>query len=539
MIVTRFAPSPTGYLHIGGARTALFCYLMARRHGGRMILRIEDTDQKRNTPTATQQVIDDLRWLGIEWDEGPDVGGPAGPYLQSQRLDLYNSYARKLIDAGLAYYCFDTTEDLNAMRQQAVEAKKTFTYSRPETFPNERDVQKARDEGRPVVIRFMMPNEDIVVSDVVRGEVRFAAGEFGDFVIIKSDGYPTYHFACVIDDELMRVTHIIRGQEHLMNTPCHLALQRALGFRTPTYAHISVTVSESGGKLSKRERAKSLLDAIKNLPSPDFDALAAAGSVTRPELDSFLAGESSLDQPNITALAEHLHVHLPEINVVDFCRSGYIPEALMNFGALLGWNPGGDREIMTRDDLIASFDLNRLTKTNSLFDRQKLIAFNTEQMRMIPVETLLKHFKHYLVVNDSPMGKLDDAALSQLLAVSAGARTLVDVEAKCQFIMLDDDHIEYDPQAVKKVLQKADASALLSKTRDALADLSPWDKHSLHHLVEKLCTENNVGMGKIAQPLRVAVTGTTVSPGIDDTLVLLGKDKTLKRIDNTLRQFGG
>ncbi|MHC4754799.1 MAG: glutamate--tRNA ligase [Planctomycetota bacterium] len=233
MVVTRFAPSPTGYLHVGGARTALFCWLFARHTGGTFILRIEDTDQKRNTPAAMQQVIDDLRWLGIDWDEGPEISGPNGPYLQSQRRDIYDKYIKQLIEEKKAYYCFDTPEELQAMRDKAAAEKRNSIYPRPEVFPTEDDVKKAKAQGKPVIVRFAMPDSDIIVEDVVRGEVKFGAGEIGDFIIQKSDGFPTYHFACVVDDELMGVTHVIRGQEHLMNTPGHQALQKALGFKTP------------------------------------------------------------------------------------------------------------------------------------------------------------------------------------------------------------------------------------------------------------------------------------------------------------------
>ena len=539
MIVTRFAPSPTGYLHIGGARTALFCYLLARHHGGKMILRIEDTDQKRNTPTATQQVIDDLRWLGIEWDEGPDVGGPHGPYLQSQRLHLYAEYARRLLDAGRAYYCFDTTADLETLREDAVARKTTFAYPRPIVFPSHADAEEARAAGRPVTIRFAMPKEDITVSDVVRGQVRFPRTELGDFIIIKSDGYPTYHFACVVDDELMGVTHVIRGQEHLMNTPYHLALQRALGFRTPVYAHMSVTVSESGGKLSKRDRAKVLLQAIKARQGQiDLDALAAAGSISRAELDGFLAGESTPDGPNITALANTLHVTLPEINVVDFFGSGYLPEALLNFIALLGWSPADQAksDIMTRDQFIAAFDLNRLNKTNSLFDRQKLVAFNTEHLRLLPPDRLRQHFRRYLETVGSPVAAADDAALERLLQINAGARTLAQVEQKCRFLYTDT--VELDPDAVNKVLQKGDAPKLLAAARAALGVPDTWTAENLHQIIERLCLEHGVGLAKIAQPLRVAVTGTTISPPIGDSLALLGKQRALGRIDRALSLLG-
>ncbi len=532
MIVTRFAPSPTGYLHIGGARTALFCFLAARKGSGKFILRMEDTDQKRNTPTAAQQVMKDLAWLGIMWDEGPEVGGENGPYYQSERLDIYNKYMQQLLDSGRAYYCFDTPEELQIQREKAQQDKRTYTYDRPEVLPDVAAVERAEKEGRPVVVRFAMPGNDIVVQDVVRGGVRFGAAEIGDFIIQKSDGFPTYHFACVVDDELMGVTHILRGQEHLMNTPGHIALQEALGFRRPVYAHMSVTISEGGGKLSKRERGKVLRQAIKEAEGLDHAELAQVGGVSVEEFAGFLNKKNELDGPNITAIAEHIHVHLPEINVVDFLHSGYIPEALVNFVSLLGWNPGDNREIMPIEELIEAFDINRLNKTNSLFDRKKLISFNTEHMRIIAPEKLLEHFKRYLEVVESPIGKADDKTLAHLLKICEGARTLEDVATKSMFLFVD--KVEFDEKAVKKVLQKDGVAELMKLTQSALAALETWDAHSLHGAIEKLCEEHQVGMGKVAQPLRVAITGTMVSPPIDESLMLLGKERTLKRIDDTL-----
>jgi glutamyl/glutaminyl-tRNA synthetase len=534
MIVTRFAPSPTGYLHVGGARTALFCWLMARHNGGKMILRIEDTDQKRNTPTATKQVIEDLRWLGIDWDEGPDVGGPNGPYMQSQRRDIYDRYIKKLLDESKAYYCFETPEELRTMREKAIAEKKTFIYPRPQSFPDAGDVEKARAEGRLVAVRFVVPElETIVVEDIVRGQVNFPGGEFGDFVIQKSDGFPTYHFGCVVDDELMGVTHVIRGQEHLMNTPNHQLLQDALGFRRQAYAHMSVTVSEGGGKLSKRDRAKTLLKVIKGKPDIDKAKLAQAAGLEIGEFESFLAGQSSPDAPIIGAMAEHLGVHLPEINVVDFFHSGYLPEAMVNFTALLGWSPGDDREIMSLEELIEAFDIRRLGKTNSLFDRQKLIAFNTEHIRRVGPERLLKHFKDYLTVSESPLTKKDDETLAYILQANQGAQTFEQIANKCGFLFIE--KVEFDPKAVKKVLRKEGAADLLGQVRTALSELESWNKESLHAMIEQLCQKNEVGMGKVAQPIRVAITGTTISPPIDDSLILLGKEKTLKRIDDTLK----
>lgn len=536
-IVTRFAPSPTGYLHIGGARTALFCYLLARHHKGTMILRIEDTDQKRNTPAATKQVIEDLRWLGIEWDEGPEVGGPHGPYFQSERLNIYKQYIQKLLDAGSAYYCFDTAEELEAMRKEAQDKKQGFIYPRPEKFPDESDVEKARAEGRDAAVRFCMPDEEIVVEDVVRGQVKFGAGEFGDFIICKSDGFPTYHFACVVDDELMEITHVIRGQEHLMNTPCHVALQKALDFKTPVYAHMSVTISEGGGKLSKRERGKTLTKAIKEKSDADIEQIASAGGVTTDELSKFLKGDAQIEQEKITVMANYLCIHLPEINVVDFFKSGYLPEALVNFIALLGWNPGDKREIMSLDELIQSFDLSRLSKTNSFFDRNKLAAFNTEHMKLLEEDRLFEHFKKYLAVVDSPLAELDDQKLKRILKISEGAKTLEAVERKSRFLSLADDEIEYDEKVIKKVLLKGDGLVMLQIVRDRLKALDELTEEKIENMLRGLAEEKQVGLGKVAQPLRVAICGTNVSLPIFDSIKLLGKNRTLTRIDITLKKF--
>ena len=539
-IVTRFAPSPTGYLHVGGARTALFNWLWARRTGGTFILRIEDTDQKRNTPTAARQVVEDLRWLGIEWDEGPEVGGDNGPYLQSQRRDIYDKYVKQLLDDKKAYYCFDTSEELDALRKQAEAQKKGFVYTRPAEFPGAEEAEKARSDGRPVTVRFAVPDEAIAVQDIVRGVITFAAGEIGDFIIRKSDGFPTYNFACVVDDHLMKITHVIRGQEHLNNTPGQQALWQALfgDAPLPKYAHMSVTVSDTGGKLSKRERPKALRTAIKAGQDIDLDKLAEIGDIARDELDSFIKGKTTPDMPIIDAMAQHLGVALPEINIVDFFKSGYVPEAMVNFLALLGWNPGDNREIMVLEELIEAFDLTRLTKANSLFDRQKLIAFNTEHIRMTLEEKRLGHFKSYLKQAESPVARADDPVLLRIIKLCEGARTLADIERKCRFLFTESDQIEYDDKAVKKVLFKSDGLAILEIVGDRLAKIDELTEQAVEEMLRSLAEEKQLGLGKVAQPLRVAICGTTVSLPIFDSAKMLGKEDTLKRIDNTLRKFG-
>ncbi len=539
-VVTRFAPSPTGYLHVGGARTALFNWLWARHNGGTFILRIEDTDQKRNTPTAMQQVINDLRWLGIDWDEGPEVGGPNGPYLQSQRRDIYDRYIERLLDEGKAYYCFETTEELDELRQQARQDSGGFAYQRPAEFPTRAQAEQARREGRPVTVRFAVPQDQpLVVRDIVRGVISFQPGEITDFIIQKSDGFPTYNFACVVDDYLMRVTHVIRGQEHLMNTPGQQALWTALGFGPPPqYAHMSVTVSDSGGKLSKRERPKTLRAALETMADLDREALAKVGGITVEQLESFLAGESTPDMPAIGAMAAHLGVHLPEINIVDFFKSGYLPETMANFLALLGWNPGDGREIMQLEELTAAFDIARVSKSNSLFDRNKLAAFNTEHMRRVDKDRLLGHFKAYLRQVASPLAAAGDATLARIIRIAEGAQSLEHLDRKSRFLFIDAGAIEFDPAAVKKVLQKSGAMEMLALVRDRLAAMDEFTEQNLEGMLRGLAEDKQVGLGKVAQPLRVALCGTTVSLPIFDSVQMLGKEKTLTRIDATVERFG-
>jgi len=539
MVVTRFAPSPTGYLHVGGARTALFNWLWARKSGGTFILRIEDTDQKRNTPTAMQQVMDDLQWLGIQWDEGPEVGGANGPYLQSQRMDIYEKYIQQLLDEKKAYYCFETSEELDELREEAGANKKGFTYKRPEIFPTAEDAENARAEGRPVTVRFAVPqDEPIIVQDLVRGEITFAPGETSDFIIQKSDGFPTYNFACVVDDYLMKITHIIRGQEHLNNTPGQQSLWLALGFgELPKYAHMSVTISDAGGKLSKRERPAALRNSIKAMQDVDYNALTEVGGLSKNEIETFIKGKSTPDMPAIDAMAKYLGVSLPEINIIDFFRSGYLPETIVNFLALLGWNPGDDREIMKIGELIEAFDISRLTKSNSLFDRQKLIAFNTEHLKMVSKEKLLSNFKEYLKEVKSPMIVADDELLLKIIKLCEGARTLADIEKKSRFLFFEDNEIQYDEKAVKKVLLKSNGLENLAVVRDRLDALEELSEQAIEDMLRGLAEEKQVGLGKVAQPLRVALCGTTVSLQIFDSVQMLGREKTLERIDNTLKKF--
>jgi len=474
----RFAPSPTGYLHVGGARTALFNYLLARQTGGTFILRIEDTDTARNVAGAEQKIMDDLRWLGLQWDEGIGVGGPHEPYFQSQRLDLYNSKIDQLLQSGHAYYAFDTPEELEAMRAQAEARKQAFKYPRPSRLPDENDARKAREEGRPVIVRFKVPDQDITVHDEVMGDVTVAASELDDFVIRKADGMPVYHLANVVDDAAMGVNLVMRGQEFLSQTPRHIALQRALGFATPRYAHLPLIMDMKGRKLSKRDG---------------------------------------------------------DVEVHSFRVAGYLPEALLNFIALLGWSPGGDREKMTKQEMIELFSLDRIGRTNAKFDREKLLAFNTDAAGSANEDRLAEAFDDYLAVSDSPIGKANPTPETrrELLRINRGFRTFRDINQKSGFMFVPDDAIVYEEAAVKKVLEKGGFD-MLASLLPVLESHEPWTTEGLEKLLTGICESQSVGMGKVAQPIRVAVSGGTVSPAIYDTLVLLGKDRTLRRIRRAL-----
>jgi glutamyl-tRNA synthetase len=477
-VKTRFAPSPTGHLHVGGVRTALYSYLYARHTGGTFLLRIEDTDRERHVETAPEQIMEDLHWLGLEWDEGYGKGGADGPYVQSQRLDMYQGYIDKLLAAGKAYYAFETSEQLDAMREQAAAQKRSFHYARPARPLTERpEADKARAAGKPVVVRFMTPGHDVTIYDHVFGNTTIAGSEQDDFIIQKDDGFPTFHLANAVDDGLMGVTLVMRGQEFLGQSWRQSLLREAMGFPEVEYAHLPLIMDMAGQKLSKRDGA---------------------------------------------------------VSVDSFRSEGYLPEVLLNFLALLGWSSGGDREKFTMAELIQEFSLERLSKTNAKFDRQKLLAFNTEAMASAGEDRLLEGFKDYLRMNATPIPTGDDALLRRLIKVNHGMRTFADIPHKCGVLFVGDEEYAYDPKSVEKVLAKGGF--------DVLAELLPrlaaadWTEPALTAVINGYCQEKQLGMGKVAQPIRVAVTGHTISPAIYETLAILGKDKTLRRIERCLKQ---
>ena len=574
-VITRFAPSPTGHLHIGGARTALFCWAFARaeaaRRGGdtrpTFLLRVEDTDQARSSEQAVAGILEDLAWLGIHWDEGPRVeathprsdaatkgnerpigGDPRriGPFFQAQRLDIYNRYIEWMLEQDLAYPAFDTPEDLDAQRKAAADRKQTYRYKRDPSYDRDASLARLR-AGEPCVIRLNNPDAPIHVADAVLGDIAFEPEHIDDFVLRKADGFPTYHFAVVIDDELMGVTHILRGQEHLNNTPRHVALQRALRhadtdqpFRTPVYAHLPLIFNPDGSKMSKRDKDKAARDAAKKASDTATLATVVAPDTSPEQFATWLDDKrSQLPTNALVRLAAHLHLELPEIEVEDFRASGYLPEVLCNYLALLGWNPGNDLEKFDLAFLATAFDLDRIGKTNSKFDRDKLRAFNADALRALAPEAFAARWREWAAHYEPRLASIPDNTLRiAARAAAPRASTFRDAVAQIAFAFTADDALAFDPAAVQKVLRKGDPAGL-----DILRDLAPaigaipavaFTPEAIDAAIKGFAESRALGMGKAAQPVRVALTGTSVSPGLGDVAAILGRDRTLARIERCL-----
>ncbi|HRQ73776.1 MAG TPA: glutamate--tRNA ligase, partial [Phycisphaerales bacterium] len=608
-VITRFAPSPTGHLHVGGARTALFCWAYARRHGGRFILRIEDTDQKRSSEDAARGILEDLAWLGIHWDEGPTwapphsaaagvprhsaaeldaspIGGDprhVGPFFQARRLDVYNRHLEALIERDLAYPAFDTAEELDALRREAAARKATFRYRRAPDYDRDACLRRYM-AGEACVVRFRMPDEPVRVTDAVLGEIDFTEEHLDDFVLRKADGFPTYHFAVVVDDELMGVTHVLRGQEHLNNTPRHVALQRALGFRTPVYAHMPLIFNPDGSKMSKRDKDKHVRQEClfqRNWAKAVYFMLSRSVSMTEDEDyklqlevdDLFMAGTHvELKQINaeelaasvtadpatrasliaatrsliewfrdktrqlptdaLLALARELNLSLPEIDVEDFRRSGYLPETLCNYLALLGWNPGlknpdgTDLERFDMAFLAEHFSLDRIGRSNAKFDRDKLLAFNQAAIAALAPAEFDRRWREWCDRYDPDLPAiLGDRFALAAHAVQPRIRTLGQCREPIAFALISDDAVEFDEKAVEKTLRKGDPRGLdvLRDFLPALVSLADFTPDAIDAAAKAFCERRSLGMGKLAQPLRVAVSGSTVSPGLGETLGLIGR----------------
>lgn len=535
--VTRFAPSPTGYLHVGGARTALFNWLLARHDGGQFLLRIEDTDLARSTEDATRQLLEDLKWLGLNWDNAELV-------YQSKRLPIYNKLIDGLLEKGQAYEAWESNEELEKMREQAQRAKRPFLYRRRQYTPDE--MKRFADEGRKPVIRFAMPVKEYRFNDVAAGkDIVQPVHECQDFVIRKTDGMPTYHFGVVVDDADMGITHVLRGLEHQKNTFNHIALQEALGYDRPIYAHLSVMLSpETGEKLSKRDRdgriRKRAQEWMRSTKT-SVDSLASATGLTAERLNEWLntpTQQLSLEeQPKVMKVVGLKESDLPEIMIHDFRKNGYRPEVLNNFLALQGWSPGNDLEQMSMQEMVEKFSLDRVITSNPKFNREKLKSFSLDAYNRATPEQQLAALKDYLAVNPrSPLIKANDAQLLDLLRMNRGFKLMSEVDEKSAFLLTPDDQINYDPAAVDKQLLKNEraGATTLAAMRDVLAAVEDWSLHGLEAAVNTYSEKTQLGLGKLAQPLRVAVSGGAVSPPIFDSLAFLGKASTLARIDRCL-----
>jgi glutamyl-tRNA synthetase len=475
----RFAPSPTGYLHIGGARTALFNWLYARRHGGAFILRIEDTDTERSSDDMTAGILRSLRWLGLDWDEGPEVGGPHGPYLQSARRDRHLTHARRMVDSGAAYYCYCTTELLQAKRAAAEAAGGAWMYDRICQALSAREVAAREAAGEPRVVRMLVPNTDTSFDDQVHGRISVPHTTIDDFVIVRSDGSPTYQLSVVSDDIDMGISHVVRGDDHISNTPKQILLYRALGAPEPVFAHVPLILGPDKKRLSKRHGA--------------------------------------------TAVGEYE-------------AQGYLADAMVNFLALLGWSPGsGDRELFTRDELVACFNLEGISGGNAVFNPEKLDWFNQQYLAALPHDALVAAVRPGLVELGVWRDDFDPSWLAAVFALlKPRSKRLTDVAR--QFPMFVADRVDRDPAGIAKYLGDDVARAHLSALRDGLAATTPFDAATLEPALRRLADDRGVKAGPLIHATRVAVTGQTVSPGIFEVLELVGRDRVLARVDDALAE---
>ncbi len=534
LVKTRFAPSPTGYLHVGGARTALYSWLFARKNAdnGKFILRIEDTDQVRSTAESAAGILSDLQWLGLNWDEGPVVGGAKNEYFQSMRLDLYNKHLAELLAKGLAYEAYESTAQLTAMRQAAEKEKRAFRYRRD--MPGR---QLAAQEGVKPVVRFAMPYKDITVNDLILGNVTVTGSEHDDIVIRKSDGFPTYHFAVVVDDHYMCITHVLRAQEHFMNTFKHIGLYEALGWLPPQHGHLPLVVNADNSKMSKREKAKAVRAEIQKAGIKDFTDLAAKSGLGLKDLQDFMAKktdavEFAVKLAPLLGPVSSGGLKLPEIDVQDFRRSGYLPEALLNFVALVGWAPGGDREIVSSQELLDLFSLDGIQKTPGRFDRKKLAWMNGEYIRKASLDRLLEVLEQFNAVTDYPIKKADRSVQREILTMYQERMvTLAEMAENARFFF---EEPTMDPKAVEKFITKNDGRTFLQSAQAILSAVGgPWSKDNIAAPLEQVLALGEK-RGAAAQPIRVAISGNSVTPPLLETLALLGRETTLVRMAKAL-----
>lgn len=473
----RFAPSPTGYLHVGGARSALFNYLFARHHTGTFILRIEDTDRNRFVEGALEEIYTSLKWLGINWDEGPDAGGDFGPYIQSERIDIYQKHTQQLIDSKNAYRCFCSPQRLTEIRGIQEKNKEKIGYDRHCRQLSPEESWKRSTAGEPYVIRFRIPDgETVSFKDAVRGVIEYQSDIMDDFVLLKTDGFPTYHLASVVDDHLMAISHVLRGDEWIASTPKHLLLYEAFGWSVPEFAHLPVILSSSGGKLSKRKGAAS---------------------------------------------------------VMDYKKEGYLPEALSNFLALLGWAPGGDREKMSAKELISAFSMDLVSPKSSVFDEKKLEWMNGLYMTERSTESLSEEVKPLLSEKGIPFEEENENYLEKAVELlKTRSKKIPDLVAGLHYFYTDPE--SYDEKADRKNFVP-DALERLTLLKNAFNETEVFKGEELEKMYRKAAETTGIPIGKFIHPTRLAVSGVSFGPGLYELLETLGKERVIRRIDKAVK----
>ena len=475
-IRVRFAPSPTGFLHIGGSRTALLNWLIARNESGSFVLRIEDTDRVRSTPEYLNAILEDLRWLGLDWDEGPECGGDFGPYLQSERSMSYGPHVEKLLETGNAYRCFCSPEELEERRSRAQAADGGWIYDRKCLGLSDVERDPLLAEGRPSVVRFRVPAGKTSFDDMVLGRIEFDNAELDDLVIVRQDGTPTYNFAVVVDDLEMAITHVIRGADHISNTPRQIVIWEALGHDPPTFGHQPLVLAPDKQVMSKRRGA---------------------------------------------------------IAVGEYRRRGYLPEAVVNYMALLGWSYEGDQEFFSLDELLRNFDMGRVSKKPASFDPNKLDWMNAQWLKRLDVPERTERVIPFLRAEGLVPEELtpeDRSHLERIVElIDDRLKVLADIGDLGGFFLARD--VDYDNIAVSKVLAKPGADEILVGLHRILSECPDFQPETLEGAMRKFAEDAGLSLGKVVQPLRVALTGRTASPGIFETLSLLGREVSLARID--------
>ena len=476
----RFAPSPTGPFHIGGARSALFNWLVARNKNGKFLVRVEDTDLARSTRESEENIKAALNWLGLNWDEGIDVGGENGPYRQTERLDIYHKEIQRLLDEGKAYYCYCTEEELEESRTQQLAEGKTPVYNDHCRSLTEEEIAKYKESGRKPVIRLRVPKEGVFAfDDMVRGHVTFQAAGVGDFIIMKSDGIPVYNFAVVVDDALMNITHVIRAEEHLSNTPRQIAIYQALGYDIPKFGHISLILGSDHKKMSKRH------------------------------------GATSVD---------------------EYRKMGYLPDAVVNYLALLGWAPKGEQEIFTREELIEQFSMKRVSANDAVFDIEKLNWINFQYMKQLSPEELLELTLPFIINAGYITGPLSDEKKEWLKKVVwfvrdhlyYGAQTPENVKIFFEELPAIEDEEMLD------IMSRETSKMIIKSFAEKLSDLDTFNESSIKDVFSNLMKESGI-KGKAAfEPVRIALTGEIHGPGLYTLIELFGKEKTIHRLKSSL-----